>query len=60
MYSIYVDYSNNAVIHTCMKWQAYLLGAYATIVKCMCTSVSLDIVDFIEFISGIYTDIAAL
>ena len=53
IYSIYVDCSRSAVGHTCAIWQAYLLGAYSSNVKCMYTGAPGHIIDCSGFISGI-------
>ena len=34
----YIDYIRSAVGHICAMWQAYLLEAYASNIKCMHTS----------------------
>ena len=57
MRGLYVDYSIIAVEHINAMWQAYLLMAYASNVKCMYTSHPVNVIDGIEFISGIFTDI---
>ena len=41
---------SSALGHICVMWWTYLFRAYASNVKCMCTSVPHDIVDCSEFI----------
>ena len=50
MLALYIDHSSSAVKHTCALWQAYLVRAYASNMKCMYTNIPGKIVDCSDFI----------
>ena len=52
MFSLHVSYSRHTLGHTCTVWQAYCVYS----VKCMFTSVSGNVGDCSEFLSGTYID----